>query len=73
MSGERCEVAEFAERVRRLILDLDQFYEPADIITWLDSPQRVLGGQRPSVLLRTQEGSEEVAAVIARLRDGTYT
>lgn len=59
-------------RFSATLLALDEFYSLKDAIAWCESPQPLLGGKRPLELLLTDEGSQQVAAVIARLQDGAF-
>ena len=59
-------------RFSSVLLALDEFYTFKEAIAWCESPQPLLGGKRPLELLLTDEGSQQVAAVIARLQDGAF-
>lgn len=59
-------------RFAATITQLDEFYTAKDAVAWCESPQALLGGKRPLELLMTKGGTEQVAAVIARLRDGAF-
>lgn len=51
--------------------ELAEFYPPDEARLWLFSPHRLLGGERPAD--RIAEGRiDDVLALIAQLRDGSY-
>ena len=62
----------YANRVTDLLGQLKEFYELSDAIAWIASEQSLLGDRRPADLLHTEEGTREVKAVVARLRDGAF-
>ncbi len=52
--------------------ELAEFYPPDEARLWLFSPHRLLEGQRPAD--RIEEGRvDDVLALIAQLRGGSYT
>lgn len=59
-------------RFAETITQLDDFYSAKEAVAWCESPQVTLGGKRPLELLLTKSGTEQVVAVIARLRDGAF-
>jgi uncharacterized protein (DUF2384 family) len=59
-------------RFAAILMALDDFYDLKEALLWCESPQPLLGGRRPINLLTTNQGAIEVAAVVARLRDGAF-
>lgn len=59
-------------RFASVLMALDEFYDLKEALLWCESPQPLLAGRRPIELLATDQGAIEVAAVIARLRDGAF-
>jgi putative toxin-antitoxin system antitoxin component (TIGR02293 family) len=59
-------------RFAAILMALDDLYELKEALLWCESPQALLGGRRPINLLTTDQGALEVAAVVARLRDGAF-
>lgn len=66
------EDAAYAFRILQTLTALEEFYEPLEAMRWLRLEQALLGGRKPAELLKTEDGTIEVNAVIARLRDGAY-
>jgi transcriptional regulator with XRE-family HTH domain len=51
--------------------ELGEFYRPDEARLWLFSPHRLLGGQRPADRIE-EDRADDVLALIAQLRDGSY-
>jgi hypothetical protein len=54
-----------------LLAEIGKFIDPADIPAWLDTPNDLLGGETPRVLLDRGEGQRVVDA-IDRLKSGDH-
>ena len=50
---------------------LAEFYPPDEARLWLFSPHRLLEGQRPADRIE-EDRVDDVLALIAQLRDGSY-
>lgn len=61
-----------AARVKLVMDDLLEFYEPSEAMLWLMAPQTLLDRDVPFLLLQTVAGYKRVRAVLARLKDGAY-
>lgn len=55
----------------RVILDLQEFYTPAQVHPWLTRPNDMLNGERAIDLIKRGQG-DEVLAAIERLASGAY-
>ncbi len=66
------EALEYGGKIMVALGALAEFYEPNESMLWLTSPQSQLAGRRPCDLYLTEDGANEVAAVINRLRDGAF-
>lgn len=51
--------------------ELADFYPPDEVRLWLFSPHRLLGSQRPADRIE-EDRVDDVLALIAQLRDGSY-
>ena len=54
-----------------IVEQLSDFYEPAEARTWIQSRQKLLGGQVPAELIQANR-VDEVLAAIHQLRDGIH-
>jgi uncharacterized protein (DUF2384 family) len=61
-----------AARVKLVMDDLLEFYEPNEAMLWFMSHQALLDRDVPFLLLQTTAGFKRVRAVIARLQDGAF-
>lgn len=51
--------------------ELSEFYSPDEARLWLFSPHRLLGGDRPADRIE-EDRIDDVLALVAQLRDGSY-
>lgn len=61
-----------AARLLALLRQLGAIYDLEGAAQWCETPQPLLDGQRPVDMLVSDKGAAEVAAVVARLRDGAH-
>lgn len=54
-----------------IVEQLSDFYEPAEARMWIQSRQKLLGGQVPAELIQANR-VDEVLAAIHQLRDGIH-
>jgi putative toxin-antitoxin system antitoxin component (TIGR02293 family) len=52
--------------------NLEGFDAAKWVATWLDQPQRALGGKRPAEMMDTADGRGIVTDLIARMQSGAY-
>lgn len=62
------------ERVERVLTKaVDVLGSSENAISWLEGQNRALGGAVPFNLLDTEEGADEVLAVLGRIEHGVYS
>ena len=62
----------YGSRIRLIIMELHDFYEPREALQWIMEPQSFFNGEKPADLILTDDGTSKVRSVIARLKDGAY-
>lgn len=72
VSPKRIENARYGGQVGSVIEALGDLYEPREALSWLVSPQPLLGGKVPADLLLTEEGSAEVVRAVSQLQDSVH-
>jgi len=50
-----------------------QFFEPADALLWLVTPQSALGGGIPCEIVGTPGGVERIHSALKALEDGAFS
>lgn len=61
-----------ATRLLALLRELGHLYDLEGAALWCETPQPLLDGRRPVDMLVSEKGAADVAAVVARLRDGAH-
>lgn len=59
-------------RVKIIMIDLLEFFSHNDAFLWFVTPQPLLDGDKPFLLLQTAAGFRRVKAVLERLKDGAF-
>lgn len=59
-------------RVKVIMRDLLEFYEPSEAMLWFTSPHSLLEQDVPFLLLQTAGGYRRIKFMLARLKDGAY-